>query len=374
MAAAWIWRPVTARLLEPSAWLVAWAVLGARLPDSTIDDIAPVFLSYLVLRLVADTAPNLRVCARLEDAPYDERPIRHALVRAKLLLALALVLGAWFALRFLDESSVLFRAARSAGGAPAFAGWMFLVLASFAFATPVLRDHRGVPIARPSLGPGAGALLVLAAAPWLPARPGPLLAAVALAIVAGNVVVGGAQRYLSAARRLKNPAFVLGVGDPQARGRRRDEEERLVREALSAAPFVLLPVWPVLVAVSLGRAEVTHAAGAAFLTGLPPTLFDAKLPSRRFALTSVLCAGCAALLFAATQEELFLEAAALAATWPLANRLLHAGRARLLAICIVILVLGSAVFASVPWPAAWILDELLFAACLACAAFVRNPR
>ena len=245
-------------------------------------------------------------------------------------------------------------------------------LCSFAVATPVVREHRGVPVARPSLGPGAAAL-AFALVAWLLPREAPALCRAGLLLVAtGNVLVGGAQRYSAAASRIRrHPMFSYAEADFQARGRSRSEEERfLAPRTAMMVPFLLVPVWPSALDVLGGDGALWPAIVAAYLAGLPAILFDAKHGSLRFGLAS---AGVAVALLslhriATPHPTVALEAALIVLAYPAASALLVRGRQRLAGQAFAVLLLSRLVV-DVPALEHVPIIEASFLALLTAAAF-----
>lgn len=364
-----LYRPVVARIVEPVAWCGALALWTSRSAPSTMWPIAAALAVALLARLIADTAPNLVASPRLEDAPYDEPPIRQALTRTKLLLAVSLAL-LWHVLACLSTPGdpVVVISTAAGGPIPMTLG-LLLFLASFTAAPPILREHRGVPIARPSLAPSTGALMVLMTAAWTGPAPGHILSAATVAVVAANVIVGGAQRYQAAARRIRNPARNFAVGNlPQGSLDRADEDRVLLSGAIRAAGFVITPVWVPVQTLFAGTSTPVAAGLAALLAAAPALVFDAKRPSVRFDALSM--AAVIALLSAhfATSAEPYLRTAAIACAWPPASRILARGRAGALGLCCALLITTTALTTrlspDLPAPAA----EILFAVCVFIAA------
>lgn len=322
-------RPVTARLLEPLLWGAAvWAALHRRPPDEAFRllEVAAVFL---IARLAVDTGPNLLAATRLESAPYDERSIRRALNRVKSMLALAAALVVLF-LSVASDAPAWREIAEFGGGPIGLMLRFAIVLLTYGVATPVLREHRGVPIARPNLGPAAAAAFFLTTQ-WPRPTVAPLAAA-AVSIVAGNLTVGLIQRYREAARRIGSASEHLRDADLRARELVRPREERYLSvNALGVIPFLLTPIAPAVAATFAMRGDVEAILVAAIVAALPPILFDAKRGSLRFTAASLVSATALAALgaLAFERDHTLIQTAIVVASYPLASRLLRCGEARL---------------------------------------------
>lgn len=372
-------RPVAARLLEPLTWAAAFGLAVPRIGDAAAAEVLAVGALFLLARLASDTAPNLVVCERLEAAPFDERPIRRALASAKLTLALGAALACFVACGHLPRlAAVWAKAIADLGGGAVFTIGLLATLASFTIASPVVRGHRGIPIARPNLGPAAGALLFLAGAPLSATTAAEISIHAAVAIVLGNLVVGSIQRYRAAAARLASPAVQGGTPqDLRAGSSFRPEEERyLALGALRILPFLLLPAWPPLASALAGTIENPRAAlAAALVAAMPPILFDAKRGSRRFGAAAV--AGAAVLFafgLAGTGDPLLVRTAVVMLAFPPASRLIARGQPRILVRAFILLVLATAAQAILLPRSSLPLAELLAAGLIAAAALRCDAR
>ncbi len=367
-------RPVTARLAEPLGWASGLAIGLAGLPPEGAATTLRAAALFLVARLVVDTAPNLHAAARMEREPYDQRPLRRALGRVKLTVALGCAVVAWLVLHGTPDLS------RAAGGTTN--GWVLLlaVLSTYVVVTPVLREHRGLPIARPNLGPTAGALLfaltgVLAPPPTAPA----LLVRGAACVVLGNLLFGLGQRYRAAARRIDRPLDSWSLADPRTRDLVLPRAEHdLVRSALATWPLLLLPVWPPVCAAFAGRFADPRALLAAALVGaLPAILFDVTRPGLRTTAAAVAAAallGALASLAAPPDDRTLLAAAATALVLPGGSALLARGHARALITAATAVVLARAFSTVAPQslssPLEWPVPELCGAIAVSFAALV----
>ncbi|MFG0318787.1 MAG: hypothetical protein ACF8XB_16055, partial [Planctomycetota bacterium JB042] len=291
-------RPVIARLAEPLGWATGLAFTLPALPPDDEGAALRAAALFLVARLVVDTAPNLHAAARLEAEPYDQRPLRRALARVKLTVALGCAVAAWLVLHLTPDLS------RAAGGATNVWFLLLAVLSTYVVVTPVLREHRGLPIARPNLGPAAGALLFAVTGPLAPPpSAAALLVRGAACVVLGNLLFGLGQRYRAAARRIDRPLESWSLADPRTRELVLPRAERdLVRSALATWPLLLLLVWPPVCAALAGRIADPRALLATALIGsLPAILFDVTRPGLRTTAAAVAAAallGAGALLAA----------------------------------------------------------------------------
>lgn len=282
---AFLARPVVARLLEPCLWVAIAALLVMTHADGDRVATLQLLALFLVLRLCVDTAANLVVAPRLEEAPYDQRRIRRGLSGAKLVFALSASIAAPLALHALG--SVHPGAARTIAAAGGFERLLLALtvcLCSYSMSTPLLREHRGLPVARPNLGPAAGAFVAALALPFVEATPRAAFLSIAFAVAASNFVIGGWQRFAAAAERLKSPLFFLTDADVRTDPRSgAAESTRLALDAVRRMPFLLLPVLAPVFAVTL------HPEGSPFAALLavaacaaPPLAFDAVKGGRNF--------------------------------------------------------------------------------------------
>ncbi len=284
---------------------------------------------FLVARLIVDTGPNVLAAARLESAPYDERAIRSALARVKAMLALAVSIAV-FALATLSDAPAWTHLAVLVGGPDRLMLGLVTVLLTYAVATPAVREHRGIPIARPNLGPAAAAALFLATRILTPASSP--LAAAAVSIVVGNLTFGPIHRFRAAARRIGSPREHLRDADLRARELVRPREESyLAGHALWIAPFLVAPVAPALAATFARQGTINAILIAAFVAAMPPILFDAKSGSVRFIVASVAAAG--ALIgireIVFPGDHTLIQTALVVASYPFASRLLRCGEIRM---------------------------------------------
>lgn len=284
-------RPVGARLREPLALAAAVAIWRSGLPDDEARTLLRVLALFAVARLVSVTAPNLDAARELESAPFEDRSIRRSLGRVQATFVLAVGVVLLCAARF--QALPLPQPLTTTGGILIFVA----TLATYAFCPPTLRDHRGVPIARPNPGPTAGTIAVFALSPFLRATDldrGLLLAAACIA--AGNLAVGLGRRVQEAYERLSAPYRGAGSAPDGGLARRRDERERrLLLRAAVAAPLLVYLLWPALLLVFGDDAPSGRALAAALAPALPPLLFDARRGSPRFMAAAT---GAAALAFA----------------------------------------------------------------------------
>lgn len=341
---AFLARPIVARLLEPCVWTGIAAHLVVV--HSAQDRVATLQLLalFLVLRLCVDTAANLVVAPRLEAAPFDQRRIRRGLSGAKLVFALAASIAAPLALHAIGEVHPGARQTiAAAGGFERLLLALSVCLCSYSMSTPLLREHRGLPVARPSLGPAAGALLAAVTLPFVDATPSSALLTLTFAVAASNFVIGGWQRFAAAAERLKSPTFVLTDADVRTSPRSGAAESTLLAlEATRRMPFLLLPVLAPLFAVTLHPEGSPFAALAALVAcAAPPLAFDAVKGGRRFFATSV---ACSAALFAAWEfgpDELrhapvLAQAAVILLAYVPASRAMRHGSATSIALAILL--------------------------------------
>lgn len=274
-----------ARLLEPCIWIgIATHLVFVH---SDADRIATLRLLalFLVLRLCVDTAANLVVAPRLEEAPYDQRRIRRGLSGAKLVFALIASIAAPLALHALGavhpgaERTIV-----AAGGFERLLLALSICLCSYSMNTPLLREHRGLAVARPTLGPAVGAFVAALALPFVDATPRAAFLTIAFAVAASNFVIGGWQRFAAAAERLKSPLFFLTDADVRTDPRSgAAESTRLALEAMRRMPFLLLPVLAPVFAVTLHPEGSPFAALLALAAcAAPPLAFDAVKGGRRF--------------------------------------------------------------------------------------------
>lgn len=375
-------RPVLARVLEPLAFAAAACSVSLRLEGIDAYRAAQLGALFLVARLICDTSPNVIVCRRLEEAPYGEHYIRRVLATVKITLAVGFTVLVYFAARIIGgEAQALVIGSDGGGGtggtgAARFLLGMPLVLASYAVAAPVVLQHRGVPVARPSLGPSVGAIIVALLCLSGALAPRTLLLAGVLALLFGNLVVGTAQRYRAATRRMRHPSIAFAFGDRSvAKHFHADDDRMLIRRALEIAPLMLLPVAPALLALfpPLGGAPASMIAAtlAASIAATPAILFDAKLGSRRFALTALLCALAAvAASFRAEappDAQVLRASAALLLAFPGLSRLIARGDGRFVASALCVWALARGLVAP-PWP------ELLLALVAAALAVAPERR
>lgn len=355
-------RPVAARLAEPVLCSIAFAsffasagATGAEAAGFAHDprSVASVAIAFLAARLVVDTAPNLVVCGRLEAAPYAEHYILRSLARVKL------VLGTFVTLLALVVATIFDHALAAAQSSAAL---LAAALLSYSITAPVVLSHRGVPTARPSIAPFLSAALLVLLCPFVREDGGSFLKAFAGSILVGNALGGGIQRYRAAARRLARPGsiHVQSKYDPIAHSME-SEHATILAHAVGSAPFLLLPLVPAWIDFRLDAATPPLAVLAAFLAAaLPPILFDAKRPVRRFRFTSY---SAAFALFVASwwvadraASRPLLDTAFLLAAYPSLNALLARGARRALISCLVVYALSRIVLAihapATPWPIA----------------------
>lgn len=315
--------------------------------------VASIAIAFLAARLVVDTAPNLVVCGRLEAAPYAEHYIRRSLARVKLMLGVFVTL-------LVVVASTLFGATLLPNAETA--ALLAAALLSYSITAPVVLSHRGVPTARPSVAPFLSAAMLILCSPFVGSDGTTFLTTFAACILAGNAIGGGIQRYLAAARRLSRPGsiHVQSSFDPIARAME-SEHATILAHALASAPFLLLPLAPGWVDFQLDPRIPPLAVLAAFLAAaLPPILFDAKRPARRFRFSSYSAAAILALtawsLDDATATRPLLDTAFLLAAYPSLNALLARGARRSLVSCLIVYALGKAVLAihapATTWPIA----------------------
>jgi hypothetical protein len=345
-------RPAAARLAEPLLWALSLGVAFSRLPPEEACRLAGYAAAYLVARIVADTGPNLAGAARLESAPYSEHWIRRALGRVKLGLALLVTLPV------LPLAAAIGGASHASSGAPDLttALWLLAALASHAVAAPILREHRGVSRARPSLGPAAAALAFLPFAAF--ATPGAerFAALAVIALIGCNVVVGGIQRYVAAAMKLNRPGSGFGHTDLAARAVDAAPLE-IARHSLALTPFLLLPIAPALCdLVAQPEIDPRLALLAVTVAAIPPILFDAKRRARRFRIASYACAAALALAFLAclllgadAEARPLLSTAVLLVAYPPLNALIGRGARRSVGALLLIHLLARALLAR-QWP------------------------
>ncbi len=350
-------RPVAARLAEPLLWCVALA-LTFRMHPEQARRMVEIGGLFLVLRLVCDTAPNLVVCGRLEEAPFSEHYVRRALLRVKLRLTLLFVLlAAWAVPHLLVDP----RGSRSGDFLRAIE-ILALTMASYAIASPIVREHRGIPTARPSIGPSWGALVF--ALTTLIARPDldGLVRIAVPSIIVGNVLGAGVQRYLAAASRLARPGFGISQAERDPSGHEAAVHDmHIVERALAVAPFLLLPLVPALSDFySDARVLPECVLFAVTASALPPILFDAKRRARRFRLISyglaLILAASSFLFDAPGAARPVLDTAVLLVAYPPLNALLARGARRGVITALVLYVLAKTFlvleFPDVAWPIA----------------------
>lgn len=351
-----------ARLAEPVLWTATLLhIVDAGDPERAAA-ILPCLAVFLPLRLIADTAPNLVASGRIEAAPYDDRLIRRALARVKLTLALALALALQLIIALAPVGSGLasIDATLAGSGGPLF--WFALALTSYSLASPAVREHRGVPVARPSLAPAVAAGSALAIA-CLTHLDGPGLARrFLLLIAAANLVVGLLQRYLAASRRLHHPLFTYAYAEVNPSTRSQAWEEAvLIRAALKTAPFLLLPIWPAVFAALARTTPPWLAVAIMPLAGLPPLLYDAKRNSPRFRIASLIAAiGLLSLWRAAPGlPSPCVETALLVLAYPAASRLIESGFAGTVGRAVLLLLLARPLLHAIAPALAWPVAELL---------------
>jgi len=301
-------------------------------------------------RLVSDTAPNLVVAERLEVDPYDDRRIRRALMTVKFTLGMAFVVILFFATA--TTNGAIAPVVTVVGGRGPLLLGMFAVLAVNAIAIPRVRVHRGVPIARPSAGPAAGALLFVVLAFLVPtifptrANVGVsdftaswILTLAGGSALVGTLVVGTAQRIHAATRRLSATSFGLIHGDVRESPRSGPEEaSRTLLESLRVAPFLFIPLLPALLRLWTSHTPLVNPlliAGS--LAVVPPLLFDARKGGRRFTVTSALTATVLLAAGLAASElrggMVLVETGCVVLAYPLFASLFRTGRATLVAVC-----------------------------------------
>lgn len=384
----WMQRPVAARLAEPLLYSLAFACYfagtestGPSTASGAFDHraFALIAAGFLLARLVVDTAPNLVVCGRLEAVPYGEHYVRRSLARVKAKLTIAIALGCLLAVTFGVDLLGL-------ASAPLPRNSLFLLvaaLASYTITAPVVLAHRGVPTARPSIAPCLGAALFLTSSllPGLDERDA--WTAFLVCVLLGNLIGGGVQRYLAAARRIARPGsiHVQSTYDPIAHAME-SEHATILTRALAVAPFLLLPVAPALFDLILDpNVPPGYALAAMLAAALPPILFDAKRPARRFRLTAysmsaiLLVAG--AWVDDGSASRPLIDTGLLLLAYPPLNTLLARGARRSLISCVVTYALAKSVlamqFPATPWPIAESLLVLLaMAAVLECGVAERN--
>lgn len=373
----WLARPVVARLLEPVAWTTALLVVLSD--HATIDGrrIALLGLVYAAARLITDTAPNLVVGPRLEAKPYAEHVIRQSLARVKLTLGLLSMLFAFGVVRALDIDLGL-----------STLHWLIglpIVLASHAVALPVVREHRGVPVARPNIGPATGAIVFLGFAVFahfghhVGSRFEPIQVA-SIAIVVSNVVVGAIQRLVAAARKFNRPGYSFIFADLGALDRNSTiEDDKIAYRVATLVPFLVLPLIPAGLDLAFDSAvDPRLVVLATFAATLPPLLFDAKRRTFRFRFTAYGIAAALGLAWFAggfdPQHRSLLAVAAFVMGYPAINALVDLGARRSLITLLLVYLLAKTFVALRFSGSNWPLAEFLFALLAMAAALEQDSK
>jgi hypothetical protein len=337
-------RPVVARLLEPCAWIALTTRLVVVQAEAERVATLRLLALLLVLRLCVDTAANLVVAPRLEQAPYDQRRIRRGLSGAKLVFALIASIAAPLALHAIGGVHPGAQATiAAAGGFERLLLALSICLCSYSMSTPLLREHRSLPVARPNLGPAAGALLAVVALPFVAPTASASLLTIAISVASSNFLIGGWQRFAAAAERLKSPLFFLTDADVRTSPRSGAAESTLLAlEATRRMPFLLLPVLAPVFAVTLHANDSPFAALAALVAcAAPPLAFDAVKGGRRFFGAALACAALLVGAWAAGPDALrgatvLVQGALILVVYLPASRALRYGDATSIALAILL--------------------------------------